>query len=241
MEEIRADYNQTMAEGHNHLKNRNLEEAQAAFNLAFDHTSNLQEILSSEQMYLICSSMLGNHEEAIDQFRDLFLDAKAQANDIFTGDVARDLVMAVLRKPELETEDFDEAASFIELAKELHGSDKNRYACLIGATGRLELRRKNFAAATENFLQADILWQENPDTNEQWVFNNLSHWLVAEAAAACETQDAQQMQRHLKNVQTIGNRIIDGTPKFGTPNHAQRARAIIENPQNWRSINDHKT
>lgn len=111
------------------------------------------------------------------------------------GDARRDRANALVtgrpRKRDLWAADME-----IVEVKRLHEGDENRMLVLRGTKGRLAYARKQYALANDTHYLADKGWRELGElADQQWVYNNLIHWLKAVVKQCGRTSDHAAMLR----------------------------------------------
>ena len=147
--------------------------------------------------------------------------------DLLGGDMQRDRVIGLTRYAR-DNDDLVLAEQLIDEAERLHDGDPNRLACLKDVRGRLAYARGAHTDAVALHSEAHRLWDGMyTGADQNWVYNNLVHWLkavVAEQGAwsrqagrlsalirVQRPEGAPNRHREARVIRTplIGNRIHD--------------------------------
>lgn len=139
------------------------------------------------------------------------------------GDMLRDRVLGLIRAP--YSDNLQIAERLFPRIRELHAGDLNRQACLTSVGGRLAYAYGERARAAQLHERAQNAWSSLGNVaDQQWIYNNLLHWLKAVIATQGRKSPlAQQLVR----------RITTDCPK-GAKRRSSEAR-IIQLPiiGNW--------
>lgn len=165
---------------------RQIEEARSHYKAALELVDPKDTVrrIDTEQKVAFCTSMLGEHQAALEIFNKLEEKAEELDSPKLRSSALRDYVLAIHRDPHGDTQLAHEK---LDIAFELNDTDNNRYA-LTGVRGRLFSKEGRYEDAYASHREADLGWStlqeqgHQESSTEQWQFNNLAAYFEAALA-----------------------------------------------------------